>query len=186
MTASAPPLAPASKDPPISPTDIAEFAHGLALHLPGDWAADVESHTDPVLRSGLIGRVWTPYDARPSLARFGPVTDAVLADASGQALYLLPHRTDRVLVCPLVPGALHEDFTDRVLAPPCIAVPAVAARAAWRLRDRLLPHYLHAHNEALRAQRAARACPDVRHRAPAVSPSAAPVPVPAVPHRRRA
>lgn len=175
------------KDPPISPTDIAEFAHGLALHLPGDWAADVESHTDPVLRSGLISRVWTPYDARPSLARFGPVTDAVLADANRQALYLLPHRSDRVLVCPLVPGGLHEDFTDRVPAPPCIAVPTIPTRAAWRLRERLLPHYSHAHNEALRVQRAARARPDVPHHTLTPSlPAATPVPVLAAPHRRRA
>ncbi|MFD9817504.1 hypothetical protein [Streptomyces violascens] len=131
--------------------------------------------------------MWTPYDTRPSLARFGPVTDAVLAGPSGQALYLLPHRSDRVLVCPLVPGALHEDFTDRVLAPPCIAVPTVAARAAWRLRERLLPHYLRAHNEALRAQRAARACPDMpRHPFTPSLTAAAPVPAPATQHRRRA
>ncbi|WP_188278869.1 hypothetical protein [Streptomyces sp. CBMA152] len=131
--------------------------------------------------------MWTPYDARPSLARFNPVTDAVLAGPSGQALYLLPHRTDRVLVCPLVPGSLHEDFTDRVLAPPCIAVPTVPARAAWRLRERLLPHYIHASNEALRAQQAARARPDVPHQPAAPGlPAAAALLAPAAQHRRRA
>ncbi|KOU34659.1 hypothetical protein ADK54_40195 [Streptomyces sp. WM6378] len=92
-----------------------------------------------------------------------------------------------MLVCPLVSGGLHEDFTDRTLAPPCIAVPTIPARAAWRLRERLLPHYTQAHNEALRAQRAARACPDMPHHpcAPSVSAAAA-VPVPATQHRRRA
>ncbi|MFD9484631.1 hypothetical protein ACFWBX_11620 [Streptomyces sp. NPDC059991] len=81
----------------------------------------------------------------------------MLTRADGWGLYLLAHRTERVLVCPLVPDDLHEDISDRIPAPPCIAVPADAVRATRRLQDRLLPHYARALDEARRAQMPGRA-----------------------------
>ncbi|MFD7013894.1 hypothetical protein [Streptomyces sp. NPDC059928] len=51
------------------------------------------------------------------------------------------HRAHSFLACPMVPDGLHEDLTDRMSAPPSIAVPAQPARAAWRITDRLLPRY---------------------------------------------
>ncbi|MEU4347019.1 hypothetical protein [Streptomyces sp. NPDC023838] len=144
------------KDLSISHVSLAEFAPALARWLPGLWSAGLHHHSGPDHRHARTDRVWTPFDERPSLARFEPVTDAVLTGPNGQGLYLLPHRAERVLVCPLIPDDLHEDITDRMLAPPCITVPASPARAAWRLQDRLLPYYLGALDSARRAQRAAR------------------------------
>ncbi|MEU3499929.1 hypothetical protein ABZ726_03860 [Streptomyces hundungensis] len=110
--------------------------------LPGHWAADVQQHNAIAARFERTARVWTPSSDRPSLAAFHRLEDAVLTGPDGLRLYLLGHRTSRILVCPLIPDDLHEDLTNRMSAPPSVAVPAEAARAAWRITDRLIPHYL--------------------------------------------
>ncbi|MEU2951052.1 hypothetical protein [Streptomyces xanthochromogenes] len=74
----------------------------------------------------------------------------MLTGPDGFRLYLLGHRTSRILVCPVIPYDLHEDLTDRMSAPPSVAVPAEPARAAWRITDRLIPHYIAATAQARR------------------------------------
>ncbi|MFF3694085.1 hypothetical protein [Streptomyces sp. NPDC002221] len=140
------------KDLPISPAHLVEFTPALVRRLPGTWSADLRHHHGPDDLVARTGRVWGPSTNRPSLARFSPVTDAVLTGPDGWGLYLLPHHTDRLLVCPLVPDDLHEDYADRTPAPPCIAVPAYPARAAWRLQEQLFPSYTRALHSARRAQ----------------------------------
>ncbi|MET9373983.1 hypothetical protein ABZX98_07515 [Streptomyces sp. NPDC002992] len=94
-------------------------------------------------------------------------------------LYLVEHRRDRVLVCPVVPLGLHEDITDRVPAPPSVAAPLDPARAAWRITDRVLPHYTAAVADA----REAAALTARRTHAPAPLPG--PLPHPSSPARGR-
>ncbi|RST18868.1 hypothetical protein E2C00_24605 [Streptomyces sp. WAC05374] len=115
------------------------FALQLADRLPGTWTALYRQYTRAADQFADTYRVWTPLDARPAIAfRSHGIT---LRRHDDLELYIVEHRRGRVLVCPVIPQGLHEGITDRIPAPPTVAGPLDPARAAWRITDRILPHY---------------------------------------------
>jgi hypothetical protein len=103
------------------------------------WTALYRQYTRAADRFADTCRVWTPLDARPAIAfRSHGIT---LRRHDDLELYLVEHRRGRVLGCPVIPQGLHEGITDRIPAPPTVASPLDPARAAWRITDRVLPHY---------------------------------------------
>ncbi|MFD6343442.1 hypothetical protein ACFWF9_01785 [Streptomyces roseolus] len=152
------------------------FAHQAAERLPGTWAAQPRFYDRRLDQSMDTGRIWTPWDDRPGLAP--RLRAALLLGSDGLMLYLVEHRQDRALVCPVVPLDLHEDITDQLPAPPSVAVPLDPVRAAWRITDRVLPHYTAAVADA----REAAAYLAARR---AHSPAPLPAPLPSPPARTR-
>ncbi|MFE0772159.1 hypothetical protein [Streptomyces sp. NPDC058861] len=128
------------------------FALQLAHHLPGTWKAIHHWYTRPTHRSVDLWRVWPPPEARPALA--DRLHAETLLGPDGRELYLVEHRQDRVLICPVIPYGIHEDITGRIPAPPTVAAPRDPARAAWRVTDRVLPHYTTALTDAREAAEA--------------------------------
>ncbi|MET9956242.1 hypothetical protein ABZ135_32510 [Streptomyces sp. NPDC006339] len=141
------------------------FALQLADHLPGTWTALHRQYTRGADQFDDTCRVWTPLDARPPIAFRSH--GATLRRDDGLELYLVEHRRGRVLFCPVIPHGLHEDITDRIPAPPTVAGPLDPARAAWRITDRVLPHYTAAVTSAREATSALAAR---RSSAPALLP----------------
>ncbi|MCX2969474.1 MULTISPECIES: hypothetical protein [Streptomyces] len=131
------------------PPALASFAAGLAARLPGDWSLDYQRHDTWADRLRRADRIWTAGESRPSLA-LHTLEDAVLHGTDGLQLNIVNHRASRFLVCPLIPADVHEDAADRIPAPPVIGTHADPRRAAWRVTDRLLPHYLAATRDARR------------------------------------
>jgi hypothetical protein len=132
------------------------FAYELAQKLPGDWSAesaDPLHHRDYWDTFNRRQRIWTPSEAHPMVNNYAREDAMLHAEGawSGLQLYLVAHRSSRVLVCPLIPADVPEDLADRIPAPPSIATSADPARAAWRITERLLPHYLTAVSAARRA-----------------------------------
>lgn len=125
------------------------FALQLADRLPGTWTALYRQYTRAADQFADTCRVWTPLDARPPISfRINGIT---LRRDDDLELYLVQHRQGRVLICPVIPHGLHEDVTDRIPAPPTVAGPLDPARAAWRITDRILPHYTAAVTSARQA-----------------------------------
>lgn len=128
------------------------FALQLAHHLPGTWKTLHREYPRPADQSVDLWRIWTLFDDRPTLT--GRPHAATLLGPDGLELYLVEHRQDRVLVCPVIPYGIHEDITDRIPAPPTVGAPRDPARAAWRVTDRVLPHYTTALADAREAAEA--------------------------------
>ncbi|MEV5150958.1 hypothetical protein AB0K81_03255 [Streptomyces werraensis] len=115
------------------------FALQLADRLPGTWTALYRHYPRAADQFADTCRVWTPLDARPPISfRSNGIT---LRREDDLELYLVQHRRGQVLICPVIPHGLHEDVTDRISTPPTVAGPLDPARAAWRITDRVLPHY---------------------------------------------
>ncbi|WP_435608618.1 hypothetical protein [Streptomyces sp. C10-9-1] len=144
------------------------FTLQLAHHLPGTWTTVRRWYPRPADQSLDLCQVWTPFDARPVLA--GRLHAAALLGPDDLELYLVEHRRDRVLACPVIPYGLHEDVTDLIPAPPAVAAPRDPVRAAWRITDRVLPHHTAALASAREATRALKTC---RASAPAPLPAPA-------------
>jgi hypothetical protein len=139
-----------SHDGRARPPALVAFAAGLAARLPGDWRLDYQRHDTSAGRLRRADRIWTAGESRPLISRHTR-DDAVLHGGDGLQLYIVNQRTSRFLVCPLIPADIHEDIADRLPAPPVIGTHAVPSRAAWRVADRLLPHYVAATRDARRA-----------------------------------
>ncbi|WP_432112707.1 hypothetical protein [Streptomyces sp. S1] len=113
--------------------------HHFAHHLPGTWKTLHREYPHPVGQSVDLWRIWTLPQDRPALA--GRPHAATLLGPDSLELYLVEHRQDRVLICPVIPYGIHEDIAHRIPGPPTVAAPRDPARAAWRITDRVLPHY---------------------------------------------
>ncbi|MFF2567268.1 hypothetical protein [Streptomyces sp. NPDC058084] len=124
-------------------------AFDIAFRLPGAWKAIRHWYPRPGDQSVDLCLIWTPLEARPPVAWRSHGATLLRDDDLG--LYLTEHRRDQIMVCPVTPAGLHEDVTDRIPAPPSVACPRDPARAAWRITDRVLPHYAAAVTDARRA-----------------------------------